>query len=50
MKAVFYHKPDSPYDDAEGVRYHFPQTYLTRVQKTVGDWIVYYGPLSERGG
>lgn len=50
MKAVFYHKPDSPYDDAEGVRYHFPQIYLTRVQKTIGDWIVYYGPLSERGG
>ena len=50
MKAIFYHKPDSPYDDAEGVRYHFPHIYLSRVQKTVGDWIVYYGPLDERDG
>lgn len=42
--AVFYHKPDSIYDDAPATRYHFPRTYLSRVEKTLGDWIVYYGP------
>jgi putative restriction endonuclease len=44
MKAVFYHKPDSGYDDKKGEQYHFPQTYLSRVTKTIGDMIVYYGP------
>ncbi|MBP1851193.1 HNH endonuclease [Rhizobium halophytocola] len=44
-KAVFYHKHDSSYHDVTGKHYHFPQSYLSRVQQTVGDWIVYYGPL-----
>ncbi|KZM47608.1 HNH endonuclease [Labrenzia sp. OB1] len=48
--AVFYHKPDSIYDDDPADRYHFPKTYLSRVEQTLGDWIVYYGPLPARKG
>ncbi len=50
MKAVFYHKPNSGYDDKEGEQYHFPQQYLSQVLKTVGDWIVYYGPRKGLAG
>lgn len=50
MKAVFYHKPDSQYDDANGERYHFPHQYLSRVEPTIGDWIIYYGPLPKKAG
>jgi putative restriction endonuclease len=50
MKAVFYHKPDSNYDDHTGERYHFPHIYLSRVKPTIGDWIVYYGPLPKQKG
>jgi putative restriction endonuclease len=45
-KAVFYHKDDSIYRDVRGLLYHFPQSYLSRVLQTVGDDIVYYGPLA----
>ena len=44
-KGIFYHKVDSTYDDVTGIRYHFPKTYLSRVRQTVGDWVIYYGPL-----
>jgi putative restriction endonuclease len=44
-KGIFYHKVDSTYDDVTGIRYHFPKSYLSRVQQTIGDWIIYYGPL-----
>lgn len=56
MKGVFTTKSISSYDDLPEVRYHFPKTYLNHVQRTVGDWIVYYEPrrssavLSSRGG
>lgn len=50
MKAVFYHKPNSEYDDANGEKYHFPHMYLTRVKPTVNDWIVYYGPIEGYSG
>ena len=43
-KAIFYHKPDSIYEDDPARTYHFPKRYLSRVQQTVGDWIAYYGP------
>ncbi len=43
--AVFYYKPDSPYDDIRGVRHHFPKRYLGTVRQAVGDWIAYYGPV-----
>ncbi len=45
--AVFYHKDGSTYKDIRGQQYHFPKTYLSRVRQTVGDWIVYYGPLPQ---
>jgi putative restriction endonuclease len=47
-KAVFYHRPDSPYKDDPASRYHFPRLYLSRVEKVVGDHVVYYGP-NDRG-
>lgn len=50
MKAVFYHKPDSAYDDITGEQYHFPHTYLSRVQPVIDDWMVYYGPLRGKAG
>lgn len=40
--AVFIQNPDSNYDDAPGLRYHFPKTYLGMVRETVGDWVVFY--------
>jgi putative restriction endonuclease len=43
--AVFYHKDDSIYDVAKGSRYHFPGSYRSRVEQTIGSLIVYYGPL-----
>lgn len=46
MKSVFYHKPDSKYDDITGEKYHFPSQYFGRVEKSLGDWIVYYGPIN----
>ena len=45
---VFTAKLGSSYDDAVEVRYHFPKQYRSRVERTVGDWIVYYE--SRRGG
>lgn len=48
--AVFVHKPDSGYDDQPDRHYHFPKSYLSRVEKSVGDRIVYYGPVSGEQG
>jgi putative restriction endonuclease len=49
-KAVFQHKADSIYDDTPWEKYNFPKLYLSRVEQTVGDWIVYYEPRSAEGG
>jgi putative restriction endonuclease len=49
-QAVLYHKPGSIYDDVTGKRYHFPKMYLSRMEQTIGDWIVYYGPIPGRKG
>jgi putative restriction endonuclease len=46
-KGVLAHRPDSIYDDLPESHYQFPKMYLTRVEQTIGDWIVYYEP---RGG
>ena len=43
-KAVFTTRRESNYDDLPEDRYHFPKSYLKRVECTVGDWIVYYEP------
>lgn len=49
-KAVFQHKADSIYDDTPWEKYNFPKMYLSRVEQTVGDWIIYYEPRSAEGG
>jgi len=48
-KAVFIHNPSSVYDDDPATHYHFPKTYLSRAESTVGDWIVYYESGKNRG-
>src|ERR1700730_2664862 len=48
-KAVFTTKTDPDYDDLPEERYHFPRTYLNQVERTVGDWIVYYEPRRSSG-
>lgn len=56
MKGVFQTKVSPAYDDVPEERYHFPTSYLNQVQRTVGDWIVYYEPrratadILSRGG
>lgn len=47
--AVFIAKIKPDYDDAVEERYHFPKMYLSRIVKTVGDWIIYYEPRSDGG-
>ena len=56
VKAVFTTKIEPTYDDLPEFRYHFPRTYFNSVEKSVGDWILYYEPrrssgsLSSKGG
>jgi len=50
VKAVFQHKADSIYDDTPWEKYNFPKMYLSRVEQTIGDWVVYYEPRSAEGG
>lgn len=50
VQAVLYHKFDSIYDDITGQQYHFPKIYLGRMEQTLGDWIVYYGPIPNEKG
>jgi putative restriction endonuclease len=49
VHAVFVSKPDSPYEDSDD-HYQFPKTYLSRVEQTLGDRIVYYGVIADRPG
>lgn len=44
VKAVLTSKPQSRYDDLLAYRYHFPRTYLRQIEKSIGDWIIYYEP------
>lgn len=46
---VFIHREDSIYEDTPTERYQFPRQYLTRVQATIGDWIIYYEPTKVVG-
>ncbi|WP_417434048.1 HNH endonuclease [Hoeflea sp.] len=48
--AIFYHKPDSAYDDLPASYYHFPAQYLSRVKQVIGQPVVYYGPLARQTG
>ncbi|VXC55386.1 HNH endonuclease [Sphingomonas sp. AX6] len=45
---VFIHREDSIYRDTPSERYHFPKSYLSRAEKCVGDWILYYEPVKVR--
>jgi putative restriction endonuclease len=47
--AVFIHRADSPYADSPAFHYQFPKQYLSRVQETVGDWIIYLEPTKVPG-
>jgi len=42
--SVFIHRQDSIYDDSPAERYQFPRQYLSRVEASIGDWIIYYEP------
>ncbi len=44
MKGLFQTKISPAYDDIPESRYHFPRMYLNQVQRSVGDWIIYYEP------
>lgn len=48
VKAVFIASSHSSYDDRPGEVYHFPNSYLSRVAQTVGDWVLLY--QGRRGG
>lgn len=41
-KAVFIELSHSHYADRPGEVYHFPNSYLSRVAQTVGDWVIFY--------
>lgn len=45
---VFMHRSDSIYDDSPAVQYQFPKKYLSRVEPSSGDWIVYLEPTKVR--
>lgn len=46
---VFIHREDSIYDDTPAEQYQFPKQYRSRVEATIGDWIVYYEPTKVVG-
>lgn len=48
-KAVFIASSHSDYNDQPGEVYHFPnRQYLSKVEQTIGDWVVFYE--GKRGG
>jgi len=47
--AVFIAKIAGGYDDAVEERYHFPKTYLSRIEQALGDWIIYYESKRDGG-
>ena len=46
---VFMHRSDSIYDDSPAEQYQFPKQYLSRAERSVGDWIVYLEPAKITG-
>lgn len=50
VAAIFYHKPDSVYDDLPAEHYHFPASYRSRVEQVIGRPIIYYGPMRRKAG
>jgi putative restriction endonuclease len=47
--AVFTASESSAYDDQIETHYHFPQSYLRRVEQAIGHWILYYEPRRNDG-
>lgn len=47
--AVFISKINAEYDDTVEERYHFPKIYLSRVERAIGDWIIYYESKRDGG-
>ena len=45
---MFIASSHSSYKDSRGEVYHFPNSYLSRVAKVVGDWVIFY--QGRRGG
>ena len=45
-KGVFVIRSDSPYDDQPEIHYQFPAQYLSRASQLVGDWVLYYEPVT----
>lgn len=45
---IFIHRPDSIYNDRPAEYYQFPKSYLSRAEKCVGGWIIYYEPVKMR--
>lgn len=48
-KAIYTTRVNPDYDNLPEHHYHFPKTYLGRVEKTIGDWIIYYEPRRTSG-
>jgi putative restriction endonuclease len=44
-KGVFLYREDSRYDDRPWAVYQFPEAYLTRASRMVGDWVIYMEPV-----
>lgn len=40
-KGVFLYREDSRYNDRPWAAYQFPDTYLSRASRMVGDWVIY---------
>lgn len=48
-KAVFTASENSAYEDLKEHWYHFPTTYLNKVQETIGDLAIFYEPRRSNG-
>ena len=46
---LFVHRLDSIYEDSPAEQYQFPKQYLSRIEKFLDDWIVYYEPTKVFG-
>jgi len=49
VKVVLVQGSSSVYDDEAGDRHHFPNRYLKRIEKCVGDWAVFFTPVKDTG-
>lgn len=49
MPLVLTHKDGSAYDDRPWEHYHFPNSYRPLIERSLGDWFVYYEPRRNGG-